>query len=197
MWVVPDTLVPALLLQILVVGYTPGPANIYALTMAIRHGRRKSLRMWAGLAVGASIAVCVVAVLTHFLGEALGDYVVYLKYFGAAYLVYLAYKVWKSGASSDKDGDCTFLSGMLMQMTNAKILLFELSVFSTFVLPYSHNLKDLFPVAALLLVAGPGANLVWLIVGSYLSALFTRYYRQVDLVSAIAIVLCAVYILVS
>ena len=114
MWVVPETLVPALLLQILVVGYTPGPANIYALTMAIRHGRRKALRMWAGLATGASVAVCVVAVLTHFLGEALGDYVVYLKYFGAAYLVYLAFKVWKSSASSDKDDDCTFLSGMLM-----------------------------------------------------------------------------------
>lgn len=194
----PENLLPALLLQILVVGYTPGPANIYSLTMAVRYGRSRSMRMWTGLLAGASVAVLVMAVLTHFIGEALGSYVICLKYLGAAYIVYLAYKMWKNSADGDNDGrGCSFLNGMVVQLTNAKILLFELSVYSTFVLPYSSEIKDLLPVSALLLVAGPGANLVWILVGSSLSHIFERYHRQVNIVSAVALLLCAVYIVLS
>ncbi len=191
----PINLLPALLLQILVVGYTPGPANIYSLTMAVRYGRARSMRMWTGLFTGATIAVLVMAVLTHFIGEALGSYVIYLKYLGAAYIVYLAYKMWKNSAGGDSDGrGCSFQNGMIVQLTNAKILLFELSVYSTFVLPYSSKLHDLLPVAALLLIAGPGANLVWILIGSSLSHIFERYHRQVNLVSAVALLFCAAYI---
>ena len=194
----PVNLLPALLLQILVVGYTPGPANIYSLAMAIRYGRARSLRMWLGLLTGASIAVLAMAAFTHLLGEALGSYVVYLKYLGAAYLVYLAYGMWRERESAGDDRhDCTFLNGMVVQLTNAKILLFELSVYSSFVLPYSGRFVDLLPVAALLLVAGPGANFVWLLLGSSLSHIFERYHRAVNIGSAVALLLCAVYIILA
>lgn len=194
----PENLLPALLVQIIAVGFTPGPANIYALTMAVKHGRAKALKMWLGLLTGASVAVCLMALLTHFLGEALGSYVVWLKYLGAAYIVYLAYQVWRSGASGiDDSRDCSFVSGMTVQLTNGKILLFELSVFGIFVLPYSRNLADLFPVAALLLIAGPGANLSWLLAGSFMSGFLRKYRRQTDAVSAAALVMCAGWILLS
>lgn len=197
-WNMPENLLPALLIQIFAVGFTPGPANIYALTMAVKHGRAKALKMWLGLLAGASVAVCLMALLTHFLGEALGGYVVWLKYLGAAYIVYLAYQVWKSGTSgSGGSRDCSFFSGMTVQLTNGKILLFELSVFGTFVLPYSSNLADLLPVAALLLVAGPGANLFWLLAGSFMSGFLGKYHRLTDAVSAVALVLCAGWILFS
>lgn len=194
----PISLLPALLLQIFLVGFTPGPANIYALSMAIRYGRGRAMGMWFGLLAGAAVAVLVMAVLSHYLGAVLGKYVVCLKYLGAAYLVYLAYKLWQSGKTGKGDGgECSFRSGMIVQMTNAKILLFELSIFSTFVLPYSSRLPDLFPVAALLLIAGPGANLVWLLAGSFLSHFFRKWQREVNVVAAIAIILCAVYIVLS
>lgn len=197
--IMPISLLPALLLQIFLVGYTPGPANIYSLTMAIKHGRSGAvMHMWFGLLTGAAIAVCLMAVLSHYIGAVLGDYVVWLKYFGAAYLIYLAYKIWKSDSTGkNAQNDCSFLTGMLIQLTNVKILLFELSIFSTFVLPYSNRLADLFPVAALLLLAGPCANLVWICAGSGLSNFFRHYRHQVDIASAIAIILCAIYIAFS
>lgn len=191
----PYSLLPTLLLQILIVGYTPGPANIYSLAMSLRHGRKQSLVMWLGLLTGFSIAATLMAVLTHFIGIAFGQYVRFLKYIGAAYIVYLAYRILKSNKQgNEKNGDCTFLSGLIVQMTNAKMLLFDLTVFSTFVLPYSNRLVHLFEVIAWLLIAGPGANLVWLLAGSYLRRFFTKHGRQVDIVSAIALVLCALYI---
>ena len=88
----PYSLLPTLLLQILVVGYTPGPANIYSLAMSLRYGRKQSMVIWLGLLTGFSIAVTLMAVLTHFIGMAFGEYVGFLKYLGAAYIVYLAYR---------------------------------------------------------------------------------------------------------
>ena len=108
---------PTLLLQILLVGFTPGPANIYALTMSLRHGRRVSLVMWLGMLVGFSIAVSVMALLTHLLGVAFGSYVGYMKVLGAAYIFYLAYWIWRSGGANKttKSRECGFVSGMLVQ----------------------------------------------------------------------------------
>ena len=188
---------PTLLLQIFLVGFTPGPANIYALTMSLRHGRRVSLVMWLGMLTGFSIAVSVMALLTHLLGVAFGAYVGYMKVFGAAYIFYLAYCIWRSSETnkSAKTRECGFISGMLVQLTNAKMLLFDLTVFSTFVLPYSDRLEDLFKAAAWLLIAGPGANLTWLTAGGMMRNFFMRYGRQVDHLSAIALVLCAIYLL--
>ena len=194
----PYSLLPTLLLQILVIGYSPGPANIYSLAMSLRHGKKASIIMWLGLLIGFCIAVSVMAVLTYLLGLAVGDYVGYLKYLGAAYLVYLAYKIYsRNGKVGEKKADCTFANGMIVQLTNAKMLLFDLTAFSTFVLPYSNRLIDLLEVGAWLILAGPGGNLVWLIAGSYLRRFFTQYGRQVDVVSAAALILCAFWILLT
>ena len=47
--VMPVSLLPSLLLAILLVGYTPGPANLFALHCSMKNGVRKALVMWLGL----------------------------------------------------------------------------------------------------------------------------------------------------
>lgn len=193
----PITLLPSLLLAIFAVGYSPGPANLYSLACCLKFGRRKALKMWRGLLTGFSIGAVIMVVLTHLLGEVMGDYVIYLKYLGAAYILWLAWKMWRfSGQNNTEAQECTFTSGMIVQLTNAKMLVFELTAFSVYVLPYSDRLTDLFVVAALLLIAGPGANLVWLYAGAYLRRFFAKYQKQVDIVMAILLALCAIYIIV-
>lgn len=193
----PISLIPSLLLAILAVGYSPGPANLYSLACCLKFGRRKALKMWRGLLTGFSIGAVIMVVLTHLLGEIMGDYVIYLKYIGAAYILWLAWKMWRfSGQNNTEAQECSFTSGMIVQLTNAKMLLFELTAFSVYVLPYSDRIADLFVVAALLLIAGPGANLVWLYAGAYLRRFFAKYQKQVDIVMAILLALCAIYIIV-
>ena len=194
----PYSLLQALLLQILVIGYTPGPANIYSFATSLRHGRRESFKMWLGLLTGFCIAACVMAILTHLLGNAIGEYVAWLKYVGAAYLVYLALKIYsRNGEIVEKDSGASFFDGMVVQLTNAKMQLFELTAFSVFVLPYSNRFVDLLEVAAWLTLAGPGGNLAWLLAGSCLRGFFAQYGRLVDIISAIALILCAVWIVLS
>lgn len=191
----PISLLPSLLFAIFAVGYSPGPANLYSLACCLKFGRRRALKMWRGLLCGFSIAVVIMAVLTHLLGEIMGEYVIYLKYLGAAYILWLAWKMWwNSGQNNSEADECSFTSGMIVQLTNAKMLLFDLTAFSAYVLPYSNKLIDLLVVSALLLIAGPGGNLLWLYAGAYLRRFFAKYQKEVDIVMAVLLILCAIYI---
>ena len=183
---------PALLLAILAVGYTPGPANIYAMSCSLRYGCRASMRMWCGLLCGFLTAALLAAAAAHLAGMAFTEYVPYLRYLAAAYIIYLAWKTYRAGISSEGDTQPTFASGFVVQLTNAKIILFDLSCYSAFVLPYSQRFLDLLPVIALLILAGPGANLVWLLAGGAIKPFVYRYAKTVSAVMAVALLLCAV-----
>lgn len=183
---------PALLLAILVVGYTPGPANIYAMSCSLRYGCRASMRMWCGLLCGFLTAALLAAAAAHLAWMAFREYVPYLRYLAAAYIIYLAWKTYRAGISSEGDTQPTFASGFVVQLTNAKIILFDLSCYSAFVLPYSQRFLDLLPVIALLILAGPGANLVWLLAGGAIKPFVYRYAKTVSAVMAVALLLCAV-----
>lgn len=192
----PLSLLPSLLLSIFIVGYSPGPANIYSLSCALNFGRTKSLKMWFGLLTGFSIDAIICCVLVHYVGMAFGDYVGYLRYLGGAYIIYLAWRIYKGGTGTTKEeASCSFLSGMIVQMTNAKMILFELTAYTTFVLPYSDKLYDLLIVAAWLLIAGPGANLIWLLAGSWLKPLFSNYKKAVNTTMALILLVCAIIII--
>ena len=72
-------LMPALLTQLLLVGFTPGPANIFALSVSIRYGRKAAMRVWYGMLTGFTIAAVIAAAMAHALGSMLGSYVAYIK----------------------------------------------------------------------------------------------------------------------
>jgi len=188
----PISLLPELFLLIFAVGYSPGPANIYSLSCVLSCGRKKAMVAWIGLVCGWTVAALISATLMHLVGMALADYVVYIKYIGAAYMLYLAYRMYRSTMSKSKNGvGSSFWDGFIVQFTNAKMILFELTVYSGFVLPYSEKYIDILLVATLIFIAGPLANLVWLLVGSFISPLFDKYHKQVNIVMAIALVCCA------
>lgn len=212
----PIHLLPQLLLYILVVGYSPGPANLYAMSCAMNFGRRRALRMWQGMVCGFTVDVVLMAVLTHLLDTQIGQYIIYIRYVGAAYILWLAIDMLRDAIRSVAAEDarltqqeqrgarrasgrkpCSFWSGMLMQLTNAKMLVFELMMFSMFVLPYSDSLTDLLIVAALLHLSSPLATLSWLMAGIYLRRFFRRYHRWVDIVMGLLLVGCAAMILLG
>lgn len=191
----PIHLLPSLLISLFAVGYTPGPANIYALSCVLGAGRKRAMKAWLGLVCGFSLMALIVVVFTHYAGLILGRYIVYIKYVGAAYMLYLAWKIYRSNsADMDSDEACSFRNGFFVQFTNAKMILFQLTVYSSFVLPYSEDLSDLFAVAAILLLAGPGANLFWIMIGSFLRPLVVKYQTAVNIVMALALVGCAAVI---
>lgn len=191
-------LLPALLTQLLLVGFAPGPANIFALSVSLRYGRKDAMKVWYGLLTGFTIAAVIAAAMAHLLGTMMGKYVAYIKYLGAAYILFLAYKTLRStGIKDEEDQSCTFVSGMVVQLTNAKMIVFDLMAFNMFVLPYSNRFSDLLVLVLFLEIAGPGANLAWLLAGGFLNRFFRDYKRQTSIVMAILLALCALWIALS
>lgn len=155
------------------------------------------MRIWWGFVIGFLIIDTTLVLLTHFLGDALGPYVKWLSYAGAVYMVCLAVMiVVKSGQSKeDMAKSCTVGTGVVIEITNAKVWMFCLTAMGTFVLPYSSSILDLAKVGALLTLAGPVANLVWLVAGSGLNRLTEKYGRAIDIILAAILAFCAVMLI--
>lgn len=193
----PFNLLPSLLLTLFAVGYTPGPANIYALTCILNYGREKALKAWFGLISGFSVAVFTAAIAAHLAGMALGEYAIWIKYVGVAYIFYLAWKTFKASISEKESVPCSFMNGFLVAVTNAKMIVFDLTIFSSFVLPYSNRFIDLLPVVGLLYFAGPCANMVWMLAGSVLKPFVAQHQKTVDIVMAIALLVSAMMVIIG
>lgn len=193
----PLHLLPTLLLYVLLMCYSPGPANIYAMSCAVKYGRKQALGMWRGLLAGFSTMAVITSLAAFFIGEEMEAYVVWLKYLGAAYIIWLAYNIWRKPAEKGvKPVECNFTAGFMVQMMNAKMIVLEFTVYSSFVLPYTHHLTSLLGAAALLVLAGPTANLTWLLAGGWMNRLFERQQRTMDHIMAIALLGCAIMIIV-
>lgn len=190
----PISLLPSFLLYCYVGAITPGPANLCSLSAALRYGSRPALRQWRGLFTGFTIISLAAVLVTYLLGTALNQYVTVLSWIGATYILWLAFHTLRASdfeAENDPAAP-SFLHGLLVQLTNVKIMVFCLMALSGYVLPYSSSFWSLLAVGLFLPFTGPLANLVWLFAGASLQKLLKNHRRKVDIVMAAALAACAV-----
>lgn len=189
----PVELIPAFLFYCLVTSITPGPANLCSLASALNFGKRQALIQWRGLFTGFVLVSLCSVFITYFIGTAIGSYVRYLAYVGAAYIIWLAWHIWKSGDPSEVNAQehCNFFTGLLVQLTNVKVMIYCMTALSAYVLPYRQDFLSLLVVGLLLPFTGPIANLVWLFAGVGLKQFFSRYRRPLNAVMALSLVFCA------
>lgn len=121
----------ALALGIFSLGFISIGPNILAIIgTSMQRGRTQGMRLAMGVAVGSGIwATLTVGGLTALI-TAYAEAVTALKIFGACYLLWLAYKAFRSAARPGGDiaaraarGENLFLRGLTVQMTNPKAAL--------------------------------------------------------------------------
>jgi len=119
---------------------SPGPGVILTLTNTIRFGVSGAAGGIFGIAVGTFI---VAGISATSLGVILTTSAIafnIMKYIGAAYLIYLGIKLWRSkppsletNKTAIKSLKLQFFEGLTLQMTNPKAVFFFLSVFPQFI----------------------------------------------------------------
>ena len=135
--------------------------------------------------------------VTWLLGAALDQYVGVLSWVGAGYLLWMAWHILRSsGVDAEHDPAApSFRTGLLVQLTNVKVILFCITALSSFVLPHSSALRDLLAVGLFLPFTGPVCNLVWLFAGASLQKLFANHKILIDRIMAASLALCALTLL--
>lgn len=189
----PASMIPSFLVYCYIGAITPGPANLCSLSAAIRYGRGPALRQWRGLFTGFFLVSMGAVAVTYLLGAVLDESVAVLSWLGAAYLLWMAWHTLRASADPARREAAapSFLRGVLVQLTNVKIMVFCTVALSSYVLPYTHSLKALLLTGLFLPFTGPVANLVWLFAGAALQKLFADHGRAVDIAMAAALALCA------
>lgn len=131
----------AYLVACLVIVIVPGPTVTLIIANSLRHGTRAGLLNVIGTQVGLAVMIGVVGVGLTSLIEAMGHWFDWLRLAGAAYLIWLGWKMIRStGTASTTQPALTprggfLLQGALVALSNPKTLLFFGAFFPQFIDP--------------------------------------------------------------
>lgn len=123
-----------------VLAISPGPDNIYVLMQSIVNGKKFGLATVAGLISGCLVHTTLVAFGVSAIIKESDSLFFIIKLFGAAYLLYLAFKVFQSKAElsltsediPEKSLMQLFKQGFIMNVLNPKVSIFFLAFFPGF-----------------------------------------------------------------
>lgn len=184
-----------LLSFVLVSTFTPGPANISSSSLAALYGFQRTLRFQSGLAAGVFIMMLAGGLLAAGL---LGGFPLLeplLRYTGAAYIVYLAYGLLRatSGAGRAPAAPLGFWRGLLLNVTNPKLVFYALTLFSSFLISLVGHALWLIAAAGILATVSAGATALWAVFGAQVNSRFSqsRMGRWINVGLALLLVLAA------
>lgn len=177
--------------------WSPGPNNILLLSTASKYGVKKNLRLMLGIWTGSLTLMCLSGIFCSALGNIIPGIQPYMKYVGAAYILYLAYVTLRRSPPTDASAEKepSYLMGLVLQLLNVKIIIYGLTMFSSFILPHEQRIPVLFLFAVYLMVLGAIGNLIWAFAGNVLKRFYNEHYRLMNLIMALLLVWCALRII--
>lgn len=183
----------AFVLFAIVAAFTPGPNNAMVLASGLNFGFRRTLPHVLGIAIGFGIVVLIAGFGLGAVFKSMPLLYAVLKYGGAAYLIYLAYRIATSGGIDDKDSQrgepLSFVGAMLFQWVNVKGLIAAISSVAIYsaIAPYPYNVLFLGAVFGLVGFVSAAA---WALFGASLRGLLStpRAVRIFNVTMAVLLV---------
>ncbi|SFI34326.1 Threonine/homoserine/homoserine lactone efflux protein [Bosea sp. OK403] len=140
----------AYLVACLVIIIVPGPTVTLIIANSLKHGSRAGLQNVAGTQAGLAIMIGIVGIGLSSVIAAMGHWFDWLRLAGAAYLIWLGWKMFRAAGGSE-DGAAPakaprggfFLQGVLVALSNPKTLLFFGAFFPQFLDPARDHLTQI------------------------------------------------------
>jgi len=173
---------------------TPGPNNIMSMSNAGRLGFKKSIPFNLGIWSGFSVVMLVCTLFCSLLSAVIPRIKLPMLMIGAVYMLYLAWKTWKSTSDfKENNSRSSFLSGLVLQFINPKIYIYCIISMEAYILPYyNSNPIALFGFALLLAFIGFIFTILWSAFGSIFKLLFSKYAKTTNVIMALLLVYCAI-----
>lgn len=176
-----------------IAAFTPGPNNTMLLATGINFGVRRAWPHILGIAVGFPFMIACIGFGLGKIFEVYPWIYVALKYAGAAYMVWLAWKIALSQPSEDngaaKGEPVTFLQAFAFQWVNPKGWIMAVTALSAYTVANHYSIGVLI-VAGTFVFMGLTSALTWVLFGAGLKHILNdvRYYRIINLGLALALV---------
>ena len=178
---------------VLLTTFTPGPNNIMAMTNASRVGLRRGMRFNGGVFAGFVLVASLAAIFSLTLYRLLPNFKPVMTVVGAAYILWLAWKVLRSTPHAENGGgELGFGSGAVLQLVNAKAVLYCFTVMATFVIPYYHATWQILGFAVGMALVSFVATTTWAGFGAAFERVLAKHHRVINAVMAALLVYCAV-----
>lgn len=127
-------------LALFVVALIPGPGITALVARALGTSFSESLAMAVGISLGDLVFLTAVVLGLSVVAQTFGFVFLIIKYAGAAYLIWMAYKIWTSGivrtdiaATKRASVFQALLSGLFVTLGNPKAMLFYLALVPTLI----------------------------------------------------------------
>lgn len=174
-----------------VTAFTPGPNNIIALYAVSKDGWRKGKYTLLGISAGFLCVMLLCALFCYELAQFVPAAAGIMKYIGAAYIAWLAIHVALSNSDGYDHQPVSFWKGFLLEFVNVKIILYAITVYTGYVLPYDPSLLSLILHAVCLTVIGTAGFVTWAAAGGVLQKFLVKYSRPVNIIMALILAYCA------
>ena len=179
----------------LVTTFTPGPNNIMSLYAVSSSGWSKGREVIAGILAGFSCVMVVCILFCHELAIYLPGLVKYLKYIGAAYIIWLAIHIALSQPGESQSHSVSFTSALFLALSNVKVILFLITIFTAYVIPSGAGLPEMFVHGVIITAISLIDWITWGAAGGLLQSFIASHFRAFNITMGVILLWCAVQIL--
>jgi len=178
----------------LVTTFTPGPNNIMSMSHAVHIGLKNSYPFNLGASVGFFIVMLLCTIFSTTLFIYIPQVKIYMLIAGAAYMLYLAWRMFISSSEIklDKPGKANFISGLLFQFINPKLYIYAITVMSAYILPVFNSISILAGFLFMLAFMGLTSTLVWSLFGEVFRKLPRKHTKLINSIMSMLLIYCAV-----
>ena len=167
----------AFLTFVLVTTFTPGPNNISSASMGVLYGYRRTVRYLLGISTGFFLIMLLCGLVSTALLGILPSFETVLRIIGAGYILWLAYHTLRASYTFQTDDDQARMgygNGFLLQLLNPKVIVYGLTLYSTFLAPISGRPLLLGLSALFLAAVAFCATSTWALFGSAIKTYLRR-----------------------
>ncbi|MRN53166.1 LysE family translocator [Paenibacillus monticola] len=179
----------------IVVTFTPGPTNIVILSSVHHFGTKKAMEYVGGATIAFGLLLAASAMLNHMLAGVIPNILSVMQIIGSVYMLYLAYQIYRmSSAETKPKQTANFVSGLLMQFVNPKVLLFTLTVIPSYVMPYYTSSLASLVFVIIITIIGFLAFTTWVVFGAVFRSFLHNHQKVINTLMALFLVYSAMMV---
>ncbi len=173
--------------------FTPGPNNILAMHIAVHSGIKDAAKYISGTFIGFVVVFNICGFGNLLLSQYLPVITNVVQYIGFSFILYMAYKIFKSANPIDKSepANASVIFGIVFQFINPKIWFAGLTIYSIYIFEFSQSPLVIFGSAVGISLVGVLSQFLWSIFGLLIEEYYNNHYKLINTIMSLSLLYLA------